>query len=330
MNRSFFDREQEQPVTLDASIYLTIFGNPRANTIPLQSIPVNTLDGLQCFVDMFNQLLCRSAFRWPARIVDSDTGSFGRVVSYSPFPAGLHLNPIETRGATSGPPVSARVVTITVREQLSHFQRDVEVRGDALRIGPHAVITGNLRYRVPAGKVRIDSAARISGTVTALPVSRGWSLTHWLWTLGFLVAGGLAVALLPGFTAEAAAIIPERPFRSALVGLGWFIILPIAITVAAITVIGLPLAIIAAVLWGILLYLGTVPFAIWVGRLLLGARTRAGRQGALLTFLLGGVLLLAVGVIPVVGPIVTAIAVCLGFGAIIIRTLALRRETQVA
>ena len=208
--------------------------------------------------------------------------------------------------------------------------RDVEVRGDALRIGPHAVITGNLRYRVPAGKVRIDSAARISGTVTALPVSRGWSLTHWLWTLGFLVAGGLAVALLPGFTAEAAAIIPERPFRSALVGLGWFIILPIAITVAAITVIGLPLAIIAAVLWGILLYLGTVPFAIWVGRLLLGARTRAGRQGALLTFLLGGVLLLAVGVIPVVGPIVTAIAVCLGFGAIIIRTLALRRETQVA
>jgi len=138
MNRSFFDREQEQPVTLDASIYLTIFGNPRANTIPLQSIPVNTLDGLQCFVDMFNQLLCRSAFRWPARIVDSDTGSFGRVVSYSPFPAGLHLNPIETRGATSGPPVSARVVTITVREQLSHFQRDVEVRGLHLKdlVGP--------------------------------------------------------------------------------------------------------------------------------------------------------------------------------------------------
>jgi hypothetical protein len=208
--------------------------------------------------------------------------------------------------------------------------RDVEVRGDALRIGPHAVITGNLRYRVPAGKVHIDSAARISGTVTALPVSRGWSLKYWLWTLGFLVAGGLVVALLPGFTAEAAAIIPQRPFRSALVGLGWFIIAPIAITIAAITVIGLPLAIIAAVLWGILLYLGAVPFAIWVGRLLLGARTRAGRQGVLLTFLIGGVLLLAVSVIPVIGPIVTAIALCFGFGAIIIRALALRRATQVA
>src|ERR1700682_4427005 len=116
--------------------------------------------------------------------------------------------------------------------------RDVEVRGDALRIGPHAVITGNLRYRVPAGKVHIDSAARISGTVTALPVSRGWSLTHWLWTLGFLVAGGLVVAPLPPFYAHGAGVIPERPFCSGLVGVGWCILVPIAILLAAITVLG--------------------------------------------------------------------------------------------
>jgi hypothetical protein len=204
--------------------------------------------------------------------------------------------------------------------------RDVEVRGDALRIGPHAVITGNLRYRVPAGKVHIDSAARISGTVTALPVSRGWSLTHWLWTLGFLVAGGVVVALLPRFTSEAAEIIPQRPFRSALVGLGWFILVPIGIILAAIIVIGLPLAIITAVVYGVLVYLSTVPFALWLGRRLLGDRTRAGRQGALLNFLAGGLLLLLVGIIPLVGGIVTLIAACLGLGAIVLRILALRGE----
>jgi cytoskeletal protein CcmA (bactofilin family) len=207
--------------------------------------------------------------------------------------------------------------------------RDVEVRGDELHIGPHAVITGNLRYRVPAGKVHIDSAARISGSVTALPVSRGRSLTFWLWMLGFLVAGGAVVALIPGFTTEAAAIIPERPFRSGLVGLGWFVLVPLGIVIAAITVIGMPLAIVTALLYGVVAYLSIVPFAVWMGRLLLGARSRGGRQGLLLSFLVGGILVLVVQMIPVIGPILSGIAACLGLGGIMLRTLALRREPQV-
>jgi cytoskeletal protein CcmA (bactofilin family) len=206
--------------------------------------------------------------------------------------------------------------------------RDVEVRGDALRIGPHAVITGNLRYRVPAGNVHIDPAARISGKVTALPVSRGHSLTYWLWTLGFLVAGGVVVALIPRFTAEAAEIIPQRPVRSSLVGLGFFCLVPFAIIIAAVTVIGSPLAIVMALLYGILVYLGTIPSAIWIGRRLPGARTRAGRSGVLLSFLIGGIVLLAVQLIPVLGPVVTIVALCFGLGAILLRTLALRREAQ--
>lgn len=206
--------------------------------------------------------------------------------------------------------------------------RDVEVSGGSLRVGPNAVITGNLRYRVPAGKVHIDSAARISGTVTALPVSSGWGFKRWLWMLGFLVAGGVVVALIPRFTSETAEIIPQRPFRSALVGLGWFILVPVAIVIAAITVIGLPLALVTALLYGVLVYLSSVPFALWVGRRLLGARARAGRQGALLNFLIGGVLLLVVGIIPVLGGVVTLIAACLGLGAVMLRTQALRSETQ--
>jgi len=65
-----------------------------------------------------------------------------------------------------------------------------------------------------------------------------------------------------------------------------------------------------------------------VGRLLLGARARVGRQGALLAFLVGGILVLVVEVIPVLGPIVMAVAVCLGFGAILLQTLAVRREAR--
>lgn len=208
------------------------------------------------------------------------------------------------------------------------INRDVEVAGGELRVGPHAVITGNLRYRVPAKKVHIDSAARISGTVTALPVSRGWGIWHWLWLLGFLLAGAVAVFLFPGFTTEVAEILPQHPFRSALVGLGWALLTPIAMVLAAITIIGLPLAIFTAALWLVVVCLSDVPFALWVGKRLLGGRVRIGRVGALLNFIVGGFLLLVVGIVPVLGPIVTSIAGLVGLGAIMLRALALRRETQ--
>jgi hypothetical protein len=83
-----------------------------------------------------------------------------------------------------------------------------------------------------------------------------------------------------------------------------------------------------ALLYAIVAYLSTVPVAVWVGRLLLGARARVGRQGALLSFLVGGILVLVVEVIPVLGPIVILVATCLGLGAILLQTLAVRRDAR--
>ncbi len=207
--------------------------------------------------------------------------------------------------------------------------REVEISGGALRIGPRAQITGNLRYRVPAENVRIDPAARISGTVTALPVSKGWGLWHVLWVLGFLVVGAAAVALFPRFTAEAAEILPQRPGRSALVGLGWIILVPIAICIAAVTIIGIPLALVTTAVYIVVLYLGRTTIAVWLGRRVLGARARAGRQGVLVSFFIGGLILLIVGIIPVIGSWMMVIATVLGLGTILLRAQALR-ERQAA
>ena len=204
--------------------------------------------------------------------------------------------------------------------------RNVEVAGGALTIGPHAQIAGNLRYRVSAGKVHIDPAARISGTVTALPVSNRWFVWHWLWMLGFLVVGIVVVALVPRFAAEAAEILRERPGRSALVGLGWIILVPIAIIIAAVTVIGLPLALLTTAVYVVLICLGRIPLAVWLGQRVLGARARTGRQGVLLNFLVGGLILLVVGLVPVIGPWAMLIATLLGLGTLLLRAQALREK----
>ena len=206
--------------------------------------------------------------------------------------------------------------------------RDVQINGGALHIGPRAQITGNLRYRVPAKDVHIESAARILGTVTAVHVSKRWGPgpLHLLWILGFLVVGAVLVALFPRFAGEAAEILPRRPGKSALVGLGWIILVPVAICIAAITIIGIPLALVATAVYLVLLYLGRTTIAVWLGRRVLGARALAGRQGVVVSFLVGGLILLVVGIIPVIGSWLMLIATVVGLGTILLRAQALRQR----
>jgi hypothetical protein len=135
----FFQAHRQQPVTLRATLYLTLFGNARSQTIPLSDQPSNAPDGLQCYTDSVRaewDVYCRSAFRWPARLVFAKLGhtnanSFTQFVSYSPFPASLSIDPIETRWASAyaaGPTPIVRDVTIIVEEPLAHLRRDFETR----------------------------------------------------------------------------------------------------------------------------------------------------------------------------------------------------------
>jgi hypothetical protein len=132
---AFFRRERGKPVTISGSLYLTLFGNERSRTIPLTNQPTNALDGLQCYTDVVKaewDVYCRSAFRWPARLIFAKLGhtnanSFTQSISYSPFPASLDIEPVETRWASgyaaSKAPI-VRDVTIITKAPLAHVRRD--------------------------------------------------------------------------------------------------------------------------------------------------------------------------------------------------------------
>jgi cytoskeletal protein CcmA (bactofilin family) len=206
--------------------------------------------------------------------------------------------------------------SVTLNGVVGH---DVMVTGGELRVGPSAQIAGALRYRVRANKVHIDSAARITGTVTALPVESEWGLRRWLWMLGVLIAGAAVVALFPGFTSGAAALVPRRPILAVLVGLVAAIVAPIVMAILGFTFVGLPLALIALAIWLVLVFLGDLPVAVWVGRRLLGARQASPRYGVVVAYLIGGVIFLIVGVIPVIGkPVLICVAV-VGLGATLLQ-----------
>lgn len=203
---------------------------------------------------------------------------------------------------------------------------DVHVEAKRLRVAPGAVIDGDLRYRLEEdGTVDIASGARITGDVIALEPKlewRGFAVLRFLLTLGFLVAGAVAVAVVPGFTARADARLREQPAPALGLGLAWLLLVPIAVAIAAITIIGVPLALAAAALYLVAAYLARAVTAVWLGRLILQHRYDPSRTGVVLAFLTGGVILVVVGFIPWVGTAVTILAAIVGLGA---GALALRR-----
>jgi hypothetical protein len=131
MDPTAFRAMTYKPVTLRASLYMTLFGNTRSKSFVLQDRPVDVMDGLQCYTGTFGYLFCRSAFRWPARMVyasvSTGTSPLTQVISYSPFPAGIGLNYVEDHWAP-GTSSSTRKVTIIAKEPVAHFHRDLDVR----------------------------------------------------------------------------------------------------------------------------------------------------------------------------------------------------------
>jgi hypothetical protein len=134
-DRTFLGAFRREPATLRVSFFMTLFGNTRDKTIPFQTTPVNALDGLRCRDAYFDEIVCRAPFRWPARIVSvkypwGSLASFTHLISYSPFPANLQLDPVAERSAGphwSKDRRSSREVTIQTEEPIAYVRRDVEV-----------------------------------------------------------------------------------------------------------------------------------------------------------------------------------------------------------
>lgn len=196
---------------------------------------------------------------------------------------------------------------------------DVLVEASRLRVGPDAVIEGDLRYRLSRGQEpEVDPAARIEGTIhplsprPRLPVR---ATLRVLALLGFLVAGAVVVALLPGLAHASGLRIRARPVVSVLGGLGLLLLVPVVIVLVAITVIGVPLALVAAALYGVAVYLAPVVVGLWLGRLVLRGSTYPERGELVGAFLLGGALIGLLGFIPWAGPVILALATVVGLGA---------------
>ncbi|HEY3836055.1 MAG TPA: hypothetical protein VGL72_05770 [Bryobacteraceae bacterium] len=139
MDAAFFADAPNQPLTLRASFYLTILGNSHSIAMTAPDVPAPISDGMQCAATSSDDMVFRAAFRLPARYIevlnppattvsDSQRAPVDHPVSYSPFPAGLRINPIAVSQPyflIPGHPVAH----IVISEPLAYVRRDLEVSG---------------------------------------------------------------------------------------------------------------------------------------------------------------------------------------------------------
>lgn len=205
-------------------------------------------------------------------------------------------------------------------------REDVSVIGADATIGPGGVVGGNVT--VVGGLLHVAPGARIGGLVIDLNLASGqpaealgvagfwaaWALLRLLLTLAVFALALLAAALVPRWVALVGERTRANPWAMARVGL-WSIILGLLVTIVlAATLIGLPVAAGLALAYAVATAFGLAGVGYWLGD---AAAQRLGVDwpGGVRKVALGLGAILAASFVPLLGPLLLAIASLVAFGA---------------
>ena len=206
--------------------------------------------------------------------------------------------------------------------------RDIAARVDDMVLGDAARITGDVTFRA-SDEARVSPAAAVGGAlVQAQVLAPVWAqaltrLVGWLSVLGFIVAGVALFWVFRGTGPRAVRVARDRPWRSALVGLGVLVVPPIVALPLFLTLVGLPVALLILLFWVLGLFLGPIPAVAALGERLLGGR--GGILGGFVVAALlwrGGMWLLSLA-----AAVLYLIPLVIGLGAFTIGAWEARRGT---
>jgi cytoskeletal protein CcmA (bactofilin family) len=238
--------------------------------------------------------------------------------------------------ATVAGPVARRVLasagTLTLQSKVGG---DVTAQVDHLSLEPGARIGGKLDY-TSNNEVQKASEATVAGTTTRHPrqdasaPGPGTVLLNWLRALiGIFALGLLLLLLFPRFSARTVETLERAPLPSLGIGLGVLVLVPIAaliLFVIGLLIGGWWIGLLLIPAWVLACALGFIVSGFFVGRVLVRQFGRMGIHPVWI--LLGGlVVLTVVGLLPVIGWLVSLAAIVFGVGALII---ALSRQRQAA
>lgn len=216
------------------------------------------------------------------------------------------------------------------------FGGDVDATGETIRVHAGAHIMGDFVYR-SLNEAEIDPNARIDGDVTFIRSKAtdeflggafaGVGAGSLLFLIGLIVLGGAVILLVPDAVRNVTNSVRSRPGRALAVGAAVFVGIPILAVLLAISIIGFPVTIFLVGLFLAGLFAAYLAVALVLGQLILRRFRGEGRGGfwGRIGALALGILILAVAAfIPVLGPIITIVALMMGFGAMTLQIVGSR------
>ncbi len=199
--------------------------------------------------------------------------------------------------------------------------RELTMAGGSLTLTNAARVGGNLSARVHQLKdVHIADGATIGGNRDIQVRMRksqftrsGFYFRQAVWLASAMLVGWLGLVLFPGFVRASTQAVGSG-WRSLGLGVAVLAGVPVAIVVAAITLVGLPLSLMLFAAYLASIYVAKIWVGAFLGRILLRPSGDT-KHDWLLGLLLGLLILTIVGFIPYLGGLVRFGMICLGLGA---------------
>lgn len=221
---------------------------------------------------------------------------------------------------TIGRDIAGAGSTIIINNSIG---RDVQANITKLELTSTAVVKGNIDY-TSANQIIQRNGSTVEGsvkqTVPTEPASTkhgavfGFNFGWFLFIFVMMLTTALVLVLLfPRLVHTTSEQAVKRPLRSFLTGVFAMFVVPAAIAILLISVVGMPLAFVAALLWVVVLILSGPMFGYYLGRMILRNSTNA-----LAIMLVGGSLLAVLYFVPILGFFALCAAGWFGTGMILL------------
>jgi cytoskeletal protein CcmA (bactofilin family) len=224
------------------------------------------------------------------------------------------------------------------------FDDNVEVAAAKITVTSTAIIKGSLTYA--AAVLDQQEGAQITGRVIQKKVERKemerWGqkarrTLSWVWVLcwiisipALLIVGGLTNYFFPREAEAIVGTLSKSPWKSLGMGLVFLVVVPVAIIISFITVVGIPAGIIAVLLYGIFLYISRIYVGLWIGRKVLGYVKKPLATAFFWPLVVGVIIIALFGLIPIIGWFFRLFILLISLGAmavVIWRSLQPKKQT---
>ena len=203
------------------------------------------------------------------------------------------------------------------------IQGDVDLMGDSLRLGPRAVINGNVVWRSP-NEIDISNGAIIRGNINEGDMPDDWrdhedsNIGQTIFTIVSIAIGSIVIyLLLPGFSRKNAELLGAKPWSCVGSGLAVLVLVPVIILLLFITIIGYLPALALLMTYLTVLVIGLLSGIIAMGNF--GLRIASKQEGATKTTWVLAILVAAIAAglawsIPFIGGLIFFLIWIAGIG----------------